>query len=147
VLVRSMWRAEVELDPWQPQYETTHRRVATPAETAAQHPDRALRSRDPPRPFRGRRSVTLRGRPEHLIMPPVLCQLVERRWPRRLRPSLKRYQGVVTVALACGDVVGQQLPRSTASGTRPPCRRVQRAWTDILNGPLQGDHPELLCGW
>jgi len=37
VLVRSMWRAEVELDPWQPQYETTHRRVATPAETAARH--------------------------------------------------------------------------------------------------------------
>lgn len=32
VLVRSMWRAEAELDPWQPQYETTHRRVVTPAE-------------------------------------------------------------------------------------------------------------------
>jgi len=32
VLVRSVWRAEVELAPWEPQFEVTHRRLVAPAE-------------------------------------------------------------------------------------------------------------------
>ena len=35
VLVRSMWRAEVELMPWQPQFEILHRRVVAAAEWPA----------------------------------------------------------------------------------------------------------------
>lgn len=32
VLVRSFWRAQVTLDPWDPQFEIAHRRVVPPAE-------------------------------------------------------------------------------------------------------------------
>lgn len=32
VLVRSLWRADVELAPWEPQFEITHRRLCTPEE-------------------------------------------------------------------------------------------------------------------
>ena len=32
VLVRSFWRAEVELAPWEPRFEIPHRRVVAPAE-------------------------------------------------------------------------------------------------------------------
>jgi ADP-ribose pyrophosphatase YjhB (NUDIX family) len=34
VLVRSFWRAEVELDEWQPQFEIAHRRLVEPSEVA-----------------------------------------------------------------------------------------------------------------
>ena len=32
VLVRSLWRAEVSLNPWEPQHETTARMIVSPAE-------------------------------------------------------------------------------------------------------------------
>lgn len=44
VLVRSFWRAEVTIEPWDPQFEITHRLVV-PATDAARHlrlPDAAL---------------------------------------------------------------------------------------------------------
>ena len=31
ILVRSLWRAEIELAPWEPRFEVTHRRTVTPA--------------------------------------------------------------------------------------------------------------------
>jgi ADP-ribose pyrophosphatase YjhB (NUDIX family) len=34
-LVRSIWRADVSLEPWDPQFEIPHRRVAAPAEAWA----------------------------------------------------------------------------------------------------------------
>lgn len=34
VLVRSFWRAEVVLDPWQPQFEIAHRRLVEPGALA-----------------------------------------------------------------------------------------------------------------
>jgi ADP-ribose pyrophosphatase YjhB (NUDIX family) len=34
VLVRSFWRAEVTLDPWQPQFEIAHRRLVEPGALA-----------------------------------------------------------------------------------------------------------------
>jgi ADP-ribose pyrophosphatase YjhB (NUDIX family) len=34
VLVRSMWRAEVELAPWDPRFEIPHRKVVAPADVA-----------------------------------------------------------------------------------------------------------------
>ncbi len=36
VLVRSMWRADVELAPWEPQFEILHRRLVLPAEVIDQ---------------------------------------------------------------------------------------------------------------
>jgi len=36
VLVRSLWRAEVELGPWEPRFEVAHRRVVAPAEVIDQ---------------------------------------------------------------------------------------------------------------
>jgi ADP-ribose pyrophosphatase YjhB (NUDIX family) len=36
VLVRSMWRADVELGPWEPRFEIPHRRVVAPADVADQ---------------------------------------------------------------------------------------------------------------
>jgi ADP-ribose pyrophosphatase YjhB (NUDIX family) len=36
VLVRSLWRAEVELGPWEPQFEVAHRRVVGAAEVVDQ---------------------------------------------------------------------------------------------------------------
>ena len=36
VLVRSMWRAQVSLDPWRPRFETTHRRLVPGAEALEQ---------------------------------------------------------------------------------------------------------------
>ncbi len=36
VIVRSLWRAEVELAPWEPQFEITHRRVVAAAEVVDQ---------------------------------------------------------------------------------------------------------------
>jgi 8-oxo-dGTP pyrophosphatase MutT (NUDIX family) len=37
VLVRSHWRAEVELLPWEPQFEIAHRRLVAPVELLADH--------------------------------------------------------------------------------------------------------------
>jgi ADP-ribose pyrophosphatase YjhB (NUDIX family) len=36
VLVRSIWRADVELGPWRPLYEIPHRRVVAPADVESQ---------------------------------------------------------------------------------------------------------------
>lgn len=36
VLVRSMWRAEVDLEPWKPEFEIAHRRVVAPEHLAEQ---------------------------------------------------------------------------------------------------------------
>jgi ADP-ribose pyrophosphatase YjhB (NUDIX family) len=36
VLVRSMWRAEVQLEPWEPRFEIPHRRVVTATDPAVQ---------------------------------------------------------------------------------------------------------------
>jgi len=36
VLVRSLWRAEVELGPWEPRFEVSHRRVVAAAEVVDQ---------------------------------------------------------------------------------------------------------------
>lgn len=36
VLVRSMWRADVELGPWEPQFEIRHRRVIAVTDIALQ---------------------------------------------------------------------------------------------------------------
>ena len=36
VLVRSIWRADVELGPWEPRFEIPHRRVVAPAVVADQ---------------------------------------------------------------------------------------------------------------
>jgi len=36
VLVRSLWRAEVELGPWEPRFEVSHRRVVAASEVIDQ---------------------------------------------------------------------------------------------------------------
>jgi len=49
VLVRSMWRADVELGPWEPRFEIPHRRVVAPADLApvfAEHPFAAIIRRE-----------------------------------------------------------------------------------------------------
>ena len=49
VIVRSMWRADVELGPWEPQFEIPHRRVVAPAEldaVFAAHPFAAIIRRE-----------------------------------------------------------------------------------------------------
>lgn len=35
MLVRSLWRAEVSVEPWEPQFEITHRRLVPAAEAFA----------------------------------------------------------------------------------------------------------------
>jgi ADP-ribose pyrophosphatase YjhB (NUDIX family) len=50
ILVRSMWRADVELGPWEPQFEIRHRRVVNATGAAMNRMSRSIRS---PRSFDG----------------------------------------------------------------------------------------------